>query len=37
MYVNVYSQVSVNNYNAQVNKVNRLVEKYNRYLSEHCN
>lgn len=36
MYVNQYSQASVNSYNAQVNAANEATEKYNRCLSEEC-
>lgn len=36
MYVNQYSQASINSYNAQVNEVNEATEKYNRCLSEEC-
>lgn len=36
MYVNQYSQSSVNNYNTQVQKVNNLISKRNRYMSENC-
>lgn len=36
MYVNQYNQSSVNNYNIQVQKLNNLVSKRNRYMSENC-
>lgn len=36
MYVNTYSQASVNQYNNQVQYVNNLIWKRNRYMSEHC-
>jgi hypothetical protein len=36
MYVNQYSQSSVNKYNSQVQYVNDLIWKRNRYMSENC-
>ncbi len=36
MYVNQYSQSSVNKYNAQVQYVNDLIWRRNRYMSENC-
>lgn len=36
MQVNRYSQTSVNRYNSQVQYINNLISKRNRYMSENC-
>lgn len=36
MYIDKYSQASVNQYNSQVQYVNDLIWKRNRYMSENC-